>query len=419
MITHNGELRMSLKKHQTKKQLIITLHGIRTFAPWQKDLADELGKAGFYTKSLHYGYFSGLKLIRLGHRKKQLEWFRDQYTLIRKEYPDSVPSIIAHSFGTYIIAKALEMFNGIKFDQVILCGSIISQDFDWQALFSSKQIKRVLNECARKDIVVQAAPFFIEDAGSSGVYGFDQSDNKYLCDRFTDKFGHSDYLHRLNFTENWFPFLKGGNPPKNRPSLNNKFNWKYWLTRIVLLLLAALIVGSSILLIEKRLRIYRVHITVVDPQGIPTEEAEIRSSFIYKVTKLAAGWQIEIPIASAPKDGKFTVQASKEGDSFNGEGALVLDKELNPTIIIKLIPVKVRGRVVDSKNHGIAGVRTFVNLFGNEAVTTKEDGSFELFAHAAVGQVVNLCAEKSGYQSRRQEHPVGDHPVTILLEKNL
>ena len=227
---------MSLKRHLPNKQLVITLHGIRTFAPWQKELADELGKAGFFTKSLQYGYFSGLKMIRPNQRKKQLDWFRDQYALIRKEYPDTIPSIIAHSFGTYIIAKTLEAFDGIKFDQMILCGSIIPQDYDWQALFGSGQVKRVLNECARKDFVVQAAPYFIQDAGPSGVYGFDQSNNVFLCQRFIDKFGHSDYLHVLNFTENWFPFLKGGSPPKDRPSLNKGFNWKFWFARITMLM---------------------------------------------------------------------------------------------------------------------------------------------------------------------------------------
>ena len=192
----------------TKKDLVITLHGIRTFAPWQKDLADELGKAGFNTKSLQYGYFSSLRLIRPSQRRKSIEWFRDQYTQISREYPDVVPSIIAHSFGTYLVARALEMFDGIKFDQVILCGSIVPQDYDWNQLFENGQVNRVLNECAKKDIVVKAAPFFVQDAGPSGAHGFDQNSDGALCQRSISKFGHSDYLHVLNFTNNWFPFLK-------------------------------------------------------------------------------------------------------------------------------------------------------------------------------------------------------------------
>jgi hypothetical protein len=235
---------MSLISTQTDKKLVITLHGIRTFAPWQKDLADELSKAGFYTKSLHYGYFSGIKLILPSRRKKQIEWLRDQYTQITREYPGVVPSIIAHSFGTYMVASALEMFDGIKFDQIILCGSIIPQDFNWDELVNSNQINRVLNECAKKDIVVRIAPWFIQDAGSSGAHGFDQQ-SAGLYQRFVSKFGHSDYLHTLNFTANWFPFLRGSSAPRNRPPGSQRVNWRFWVTAVFsLLLLSGLIIGA-------------------------------------------------------------------------------------------------------------------------------------------------------------------------------
>lgn len=232
------------QSHQDNKRLVITLHGIRTFAPWQKHLADELGRAGFNTKSLQYGYFGGLKLIRPSTRRKQIEWFRDRYTDITSEYPGAVPSIIAHSFGSYIVTRALEVFDGVKFDQVILCGSIVPRDYDWQQLFDSGQVKRVLNECAKRDIVVKAAPFFVKDAGLSGVRGFNKMDDKHLCQRFVSKFGHSDYLHILNFRENWIPFLNGGIAPRNRPPLNNQVNWKFCITILIfLLLLAGLIFG--------------------------------------------------------------------------------------------------------------------------------------------------------------------------------
>lgn len=227
------------------KRLVITLHGIRTFAPWQKDLSDELGKAGFNTKSLQYGYFSSLKLIWPSRRRKQIEWFREQYTHIINEYPGITPSIIAHSFGTYMVARALEIFDGIRFDHVILCGSIIPQDFSWQELFDDGQVRRVLNECARKDIVVKAAPFFIQDAGASGAYGFTLQDDNRLCQRTIRKFGHSDYLYVLNFKEVWIPFLKGGNQPRDRLS-TPPFNWRIWISKTILLLLLTVLGVSGV-----------------------------------------------------------------------------------------------------------------------------------------------------------------------------
>lgn len=125
---------------------------------------------------------------------------------------------------------------GIKFDQVILCGSIVPRDYDWQQLISGGQVKRVLNECAEKDVVVKAAPFFIQDSGSSGAYGFDLKDDR-LCQRTITKFGHSDYLHISNFAQTWIPFLEGDPAPRNRPPLNRQSNWKYSASVVVLLLL--------------------------------------------------------------------------------------------------------------------------------------------------------------------------------------
>ena len=233
------------------RPLVITLHGIRTFAAWQIELTDELNKSGMLTKTHRYGYFSALKLIRPSRRKAEVERFREEYTHLIKEYPNQSPSIIAHSFGTYIVTKSLELYDGIRFDQVILCGSIVARDYDWKSLFESRQVNRVLNEGAKKDIFVKAAPYFILDSGASGAYGFHQRDER-LCQRFIDRFGHSDYLHRLNYTTNWIPFLRGSLPPTDRPPKNRAFNWRFWLTQTTLLISLIGLVIAGVTLKESR-----------------------------------------------------------------------------------------------------------------------------------------------------------------------
>jgi hypothetical protein len=101
---------MSRKDYPDKRSLIITLHGIRTFAPWQKELADELGAMNFESKTLDYGFFGALNVILPWKRKAQVKWFRDEYTA--KVPKGKIPSIICHSFGTYMVARAMESYEG-------------------------------------------------------------------------------------------------------------------------------------------------------------------------------------------------------------------------------------------------------------------------------------------------------------------
>ena len=41
------------------------------------------------------------------------------------------PSIVVHSYGTYIAGEAMLKYPEIKFDRMILCGAILRSDFPW------------------------------------------------------------------------------------------------------------------------------------------------------------------------------------------------------------------------------------------------------------------------------------------------
>ena len=50
------------------------------------------------------------------------------------------PSVIAHSFGTYLVARALSDFEGARLRALILFGSIVSETFDWGTLVARGQV---------------------------------------------------------------------------------------------------------------------------------------------------------------------------------------------------------------------------------------------------------------------------------------
>lgn len=171
----------------------------------------------------------------------------------------------------------------------------------------------------------------------------------------------------------------------------------------------------------KRPDIYRVRVTIIDPQRRPVEEAKVWSTVGGEPKKVAGGWQFDIPSASVPLDGKVTFHASKESAFLTGERDLKLDRDANPAVTVELIKnvkeVVVRGVVLDEANNAVGEVRVNVVGYESETVVTQPNGGFVLSAHAAVGQQVLLHAEKPGYKAVNQYHPAGEDPATIILER--
>ena len=166
--------------------------------------------------------------------------------------------------------------------------------------------------------------------------------------------------------------------------------------------------------------IYRVRVTVLDPQQIPVDDARVWSSMGGEPKKVAGGWQFDIPAASKPADGKLTVYAAVSSAFLTGRRELPLADDRNPTVTVQLAKdasATVRGIVVDGSGKAILGARVSVVGFESETVVTRAGGNFLLPAHAANGQQAQLHAEKAGYAAVNQWHPAGDEPATLVLDR--
>lgn len=193
---------------------------------------------------------------------------------------------------------------------------------------------------------------------------------------------------------------------------------------IVIPLLVAMPLGAAVFqqfVSSRDQAIYRVRISVYDPQGNPLQDARVSSSFGGEPKKVEAGWEVDIPAATIPKGDKLRITAVRESSFLRGQAEIALGEERNPAVNLKLMydaTAVVRGQVVDeSSNRAIAGARVTVVGYGNEAVVTKADGNFVLPAHKAVEQQVMLQAEAKGYKAESQWHPAGDYPAVIKLRK--
>ena len=150
-----------------KGKVIISVHGIESQGEWQKQLAPLISEQGWIYYPLHYGIFRGFRFVQPWQRAAQIDWFRREFRNIRNRIQDVVPSIVAHSFGTYIVCEALDIYDGLNVDKIILCGSIVRRDYDWDKIFRRKQATAVRNDYGQKDFPARFVRLVAWNAGPS------------------------------------------------------------------------------------------------------------------------------------------------------------------------------------------------------------------------------------------------------------
>lgn len=196
-----------LEGKHLKPTVIILIHGIRTHAEWQESILTwmDLGET-VIAKPLRYGRFDLFSFLSpLWTRNRPIQKITAEIDYLLAEYPESSwrRVIVAHSFGTYAITKILEDKPAMYIDDLLLCGSIVSDKYDWIRI--GKQIRgSILNDCSRKDIWPVFAKSVTWGYGATGTYGFGTG---AVTNRFHD-IGHSDYFLEEFVKKFWKPFIE-------------------------------------------------------------------------------------------------------------------------------------------------------------------------------------------------------------------
>lgn len=192
---------------------MVLIHGMNTRGAWQEEFswrAAVLHGRSIPVFSYKYGVLRpGVCFASRRNRlvQRTIEMIRELAGDVEQVHLGTRPDVIAHSFGTWLIAHALLEDPTLAIGRLILTGSILPCDFEWNRV--SGQHLGVLNHCAEKDRVVRFARFFIADSGPSGVGGF--SDDE-ICQVTTEAWGHRDYFKskanlQRAFETVWTPFL--------------------------------------------------------------------------------------------------------------------------------------------------------------------------------------------------------------------
>jgi pimeloyl-ACP methyl ester carboxylesterase len=186
------------------KTVIALIHGIRTNATWQEQVKDLLDKHDeTETYPIGYGYLDVIRFLcpRIAG-KKPIERVLQELRGIRMKHRNDKICVIAHSFGTYIISKILLKHPDVQVDRLLLCGSVVPENYRWDNIASFPS-DGVVNDCGSKDIWPILAKCVSLEYGASGTFGFKTFK---VTDRYHN-FEHSDFFEKKFITRFWVPFV--------------------------------------------------------------------------------------------------------------------------------------------------------------------------------------------------------------------
>lgn len=238
-----------------RDHVVLLLHGIRTQAEWAERAATvlESGDPTIRAAPIRYGFFDIISFLLpiSAIRQRPVRRFAKQARTARDGQTTKL-SVVAHSFGTYIVAKILEQEADIRFHRLILCGGIIPNEFEWEHFShrldqNARDRRQVVNDCGMKDIWPVMAQSITWGYGSSGRFGFGQF---LVKDRFFNV-GHSGFFKPTFVETYWLPYISNGEIVEGELdrattpwwiSLITRFRLKY----LLLLLLVYMISGPLV-----------------------------------------------------------------------------------------------------------------------------------------------------------------------------
>jgi hypothetical protein len=191
-----------------ENDVVVLIHGIRDYALWQNTIRSTLEEAGFKVEPTNYGRFNLIKFLLpiWFFRRQAIEDVWKQIRVVAQNNRNRPISIIAHSFGTFVVSHLMEEGFDLEFHRIIFCGSVIPYKFEFEQL-QDRFSAPIINEVGTRDIWPAVAESVTTGYGSAGTYGFRRP---LVRDRWHNGAGHGYFLKADFCQKFWVPFLRNG-----------------------------------------------------------------------------------------------------------------------------------------------------------------------------------------------------------------
>jgi hypothetical protein len=191
-----------------KPHLVILVHGIRDIARWQNEVGRALEAEGLIVEHTSYGRLNLLAfLVPIDYFRKKAAarvWTDIQHA--RMLHPEADVSIIAHSFGTFVVTRILKEQFALQLNRLLLCGSVVRYDFPFEQI-QNRFMPPLVNDVGTADPWPAMAESLTTGYGSAGTFGFNRPG---VRDRYHNGESHGYFLNAGFAKTYWAPFLRDG-----------------------------------------------------------------------------------------------------------------------------------------------------------------------------------------------------------------
>ena len=140
---------------------VLMLHGINTNGIWQYKLKRQLKSASNVDAyPIPYGYYNLFSFLipKMFEGASEKRVKEQLLSFLKGKQDGEKVVIIAHSFGTYILAEILKTLPDLEIDRILFCGSIVKENYSWENVDNVSD-KSFINDCGTYDIWPSLAKF--------------------------------------------------------------------------------------------------------------------------------------------------------------------------------------------------------------------------------------------------------------------
>lgn len=237
---------MSKKETETVAHFVLIVHGIRTEGVWVEPMCSAIEQSSEACRAIPigYGYFDLFRFVFPGPwRNRPAATLAREIIELRIRNPNSRVSVIAHSFGTYSVVRALRDHPSIQLFRLYLCGSILPRDYPWNQIRNRVQ-DSILNDCGTLDVWPVIAASISSSYGPSGAFGFR---TQHVKDRF-HRVGHSGFMNEGFAKKYVVPFVITGADTLPRGRAGRRPTPPWWQSALSLVRVRWLALAAVLLL---------------------------------------------------------------------------------------------------------------------------------------------------------------------------